>query len=122
MKSIITDKDKRFKNSKEMKDVLETIGLDGILKDTNKIITIHNVDDKIVEAEVDPVDYINNLNSQSRHGNSGTRAGAKTHILDGLTYSETKHPRQDSQDSIQVPSQDSRVPIQVLNQVQSQDS
>ena len=82
MKSIITDKNKRFRNAKEMKDALDAIGKDGILKDTNKIFTIHNVDNKTIEADVDPVDYINSLYSQSRHGNSGTRAGAKTHILD----------------------------------------
>ncbi len=90
MKSIITDKNKRFRNAKEMKDALDAIGKDGILKDTNKIFTIHNVDNKTIEADVDPVDYINSLYSQSRHGNSGTRAGAKTHVLDGLTYSKTK--------------------------------
>ena len=83
MKSIITDRTKRFTSAKEMQEALYKIGVDGILKDTSFII-----DSPTVNAN--PVDYINSLYSQSRHGNSGTRAGSKTHAFDDLTYSETK--------------------------------
>ena len=82
MKAIITDRNKRFTSAKEMLEALEQIGVNGILKDTSIILTSPSVN-------ADPVDYINSLYSQSRHGNSGTRAGAKTHAFDDLTYSET---------------------------------
>ena len=85
MKSIITDKTKRFGTAKEMLAALEKIGLDGILKDTTKVIIVddpNNIDN--------PVDYINSLYSQSRHGNRGTRAGSHSHAFDSLTYTETK--------------------------------
>lgn len=84
MKSIITDRNKRFKNAKEMKDALIAIGVEGILKDTSMIISCNK------DENYDPVDYLNSLYSQSRHGNSGTRAGAKSHVLDTLTYTKTK--------------------------------
>ena len=47
MKSIITDKTKRFGTAKEMLAALEKIGLDGILKDTTKVIILddpNNID------------------------------------------------------------------------------
>ncbi|MEE0084683.1 MAG: protein kinase, partial [Paludibacteraceae bacterium] len=83
MKAIITDRTKRFTSAKEMLKALESIGVNGILKDTSVIVN-H------VEAKANPVDYLNSLYSQSRHGNSGTRAGAKSHAFDDLTYTETK--------------------------------
>lgn len=88
MKSIVTDKNKRFRTAKEMRDALLAIGLDGILKDTTTFYRIDNK--KGCRIELNPVDYLNSLYSQSRHGNGGTRAGAKEHDLDDLTYSETK--------------------------------
>lgn len=87
MKSIITDRNKRYKSAKEMLDDLVKIGENGILKTTSKIISISP---DLTAKDVNPVDYINSLYSQSRHGNSGTRAGAKRHIFDDLTYTETK--------------------------------
>lgn len=87
MKAIITDRNKRFKTAKEMLTALRSIGENGILKNTNMVSTI-NPD--LSTSDINPVDYINSLYSQSRHGNSGTRAGAKSHIFDELTYSETK--------------------------------
>lgn len=82
MKAITTDRNKRFRSAKEMLEALETIGINGMIKDTTtKINTTVNAD---------PVDYLNSLYSQSRHGNSGTRAGAKIHVFDDLTYTETK--------------------------------
>lgn len=83
MKSIITDRNKRFKTAREMLDALHAIGVNGILKDTSSVISTNSFN-------ANPVDYINSLYSQSRHGNSGTRAGAKSHAFDDLTYSETK--------------------------------
>lgn len=91
MKAIITDRHKRFTSAKEMLEALEKIGVNGILKDTSTIINTFNVN-------ANPVDYINSLYSQSRHGNSGTRAGAKSHAFDDLTYSKTKLDKQLIQD------------------------
>lgn len=88
MKAIITDKNKRFRTAKEMQDALRAIGLDGILKDTRTVLYSQN--DSNGSENLDPVDYINSLYSQSRHGNGGTRAGVKGHTFDTLTYSATK--------------------------------
>ena len=85
MKSIITDKSKRFGTAKDMLAALEKIGLDGILKDTTMVSIINNPEDN-----GNPVDYINSLYSQSRHGNRGTRAGSHSHAFDSLTYTATK--------------------------------
>lgn len=88
MKSIITDRTKRFTSAKEMLEALQKIGVDGILKDTRTVSYYAGNEDK--KENLDPVDYINSLYSQSRHGNGGTRAGAKCHTFDELTYTETK--------------------------------
>ena len=88
MKSIITDKTKRFTSAKEMKEALEKIGVDGLLKDQKKaIITVAKGEGF---EELDIVDYINSLYSQSRHGNAGTRAALTQSAFDKLTYTETK--------------------------------
>jgi serine/threonine protein kinase len=88
MRSIITDKNKRFRTAKEMLEALKEIGVDGILKNTQTVSYTFGKD------TVDPVDYINSLYSQSHHGNAGTRAGVKNNALDELTYSETKLDRE----------------------------
>lgn len=82
MKSIITDKTKRFSTAKEMQDALQEIGVNGMLKDTNKFISCGSETGDVVE-------YINSLYSQSHHGNSGTRAGTRASAFDTLTYTET---------------------------------
>lgn len=85
MKSIITDRTKRFMSAKEMLEALEAIGKDGILKHTDMLKTFsHKME------EIDYVDYLNSLYSQSHHGNSGTRAGSRQTAYDELTYSQTK--------------------------------
>ena len=96
MKSIITDRTKRFTSAKEMLEALEKIGVDGILKDTRTVS--YSVGNDNQNENLDPVDYINSLYSQSRHGNGGTRAGAQGHTFDTLTYSETKLDKQLIQD------------------------
>lgn len=83
MKSIITDNTRRFKTAKEMLDALLAIGMDGMLKPKDVTVITH-------QGEIDIVDYINSLYSQSEHGNSGTRAAVKPLPLDELTYTETK--------------------------------
>ncbi len=83
MKSITTDRNKRYRTAKEMHEALMDIGSDGMLKDTRIIIPV------TIQDTIDPVDYLNSLYSQSRHGNSGTRAGIKIQALDDLTYTET---------------------------------
>lgn len=92
MKSIITNRQKRFTTAKEMLAALEKIGVDGILKDTSKII--YSIGNDNGSENLDPVDYINSLYSQSRHGNSGTRAGMRNHTFDTLTYTETQLDRE----------------------------
>lgn len=87
MKAIITDNTQRFKSAKEMYDALVAIGEDGILKDTNVLTTFTCYDGK---KKITTVEYLNSLYSQSRHGNSGTRAGSRTRSFDILTYTETK--------------------------------
>lgn len=88
MKSITTDRLKRFTSAQEMKDALEAIGENGILKDTTQLSFY--VSDHRDTYEIDIVDYINSLYSQSSHGNSGTRAALTLSSLDQLTYTETK--------------------------------
>ena len=85
MKSIVTDRNGRFSNAEAMLQTLEAIGESGILK--NSAIGVNTITQK---DNVDIVDYINSLYSQSKHGNSGTRAGSKSSELDRLTYTETK--------------------------------
>ncbi len=84
MKAIVTDKNNRFKTAQEMLDALSRIGVDGILKYQPVVNTTSR------SECIDIVDYINSLYSQSKHGNSGTRAGSKGLELDKLTYTETK--------------------------------
>lgn len=68
-----------------MLDALNTIGVNGISRCAGvNVNTISRRDD------IDIVDYINSLYSQSKHGNSGTRAGSKGSELDKLTYTETR--------------------------------
>ena len=88
MKAIITDRHKRFTSAKEMLEALEKIGVNGILKDTTTVR--YSIGNENQNENLDPVDYINSLYSQSRHGNGGTRAGAKAHTFDDLTYTQTK--------------------------------
>ena len=91
MKSVITDRTKRFTSAKEMKDALEAIGPDGLLKNTALTSFMSNRGTDAEKAQViDIVDYINSLYSQSRHGNAGTRASLTQTSLDELTYTETK--------------------------------
>ena len=85
MKSIVTDRNGRFKNAVDMLQALEAIGESGILRSSPEVV--NTVTHK---ESVDIVDYINSLYSQSKHGNSGTRAGSKSSELDKLTYTETK--------------------------------
>ena len=100
MKSIITNRHKRFTTAKEMLAALESIGPDGILKDTSMIF--YSVGNSESFENLDPVDYINSLYSQSRHGNGGTRAGMKSHTFDTLTYTETRLDRELLKDIIDL--------------------
>lgn len=85
MKSIITDRNKRFRTAKEMYEALTAIGVEGLLKKAADVVVTYPGNDVI-----DIVDYLNTLYSQSSHGNSGTRAGSKNRAFDELTYSKTK--------------------------------
>lgn len=87
-KSIQPRSENRFKDAQEMLDALISIGDKNILeielpeKDDNR-------ENSIIE-EGNFVTYINSLFSQSRHGNAGTRAGAKENPFDEITYTPTK--------------------------------
>lgn len=84
MKSIETRHDNRFKTAKEMLDALEAIGETGIGKKEQEFTPPY-------EDEINIVDYINSLYSQSENGNAGTRAGWKgDNQLDKITYTKTK--------------------------------
>ncbi len=86
MKAISTDANIRFKNAQEMLDALLTIGEEGVLEG-KKEKTEATVE---IEQQDDFVKYINSLYSQSKHGNSGTRANFNANIFDELTYTPTK--------------------------------
>ena len=85
MKAINTRHENRFKTAKEMLESLEAIGESGIAKKTEVAVLNYN------GQELQIVDYINSLYSQSQGGNAGTRAGWKgNNILDKETYTKTK--------------------------------
>lgn len=88
MRAIITDRDKRFACAKDMLSALTSIGEDGLLPapQPKQLPKRHATD-------VDIVDYVNSLYSQSRHGNGGTRASVRSgaaSALDDATYVTTK--------------------------------
>ena len=85
MKAINTRHENRFKTAKEMLESLEAIGESGIAKKTEVSVLDYN------GQELQIVDYINSLYSQSQGGNAGTSAGWKgNNILDKETYTKTK--------------------------------
>lgn len=86
LKAISPNGAERFKNAQEMLDALLAIGEEGILE-SNKEKTESTVE---IEKQDDFVKYINSLYSQSKHGNSGTRANFDTNVYDELTYTPTK--------------------------------
>ncbi|NWQ43321.1 protein kinase [Bacillus sp. EB106-08-02-XG196] len=86
MKAISSRGDNRFKDAKEMLDALLSIGEEGVLeKKAEKEKPIVEI-----EKQVDVVNYINSLYSQSKYGNSGTRASFSSNVLDESTYTPTK--------------------------------
>lgn len=85
MKAIKTNQNERFSTAQQMYDALVAIGVDGVLKKSAWQET--PAEDA---PQTDIVDYINSLYSQSKHGNSGTRAGSGSSALDKLTYTETR--------------------------------
>lgn len=85
MKSLITDKNKRFTNAKEMLEALEKIGVDGMARTQGKVEWYSSN-----QEQEDIVDYINSLYSQSTHGNGGTRSNSSQNRFDELTYTKTR--------------------------------
>ncbi|UZS00095.1 methylation-associated defense system protein kinase MAD6 [Chondrinema litorale] len=86
MRAISTNSETRFKNAQEMLDALLEIGEEGILERKKEKVEMAVE----IEKQDDFVKYINSLYSQSKHGNSGTRANFDTNIYDELTYTPTK--------------------------------
>ena len=90
MKSLITDKTKRFTNAREMLEALKAIGPEGVArvnKSTAEGVVTESSDEGTIE---DIVDCINSLYSQSTHVNAGTRSNNNQSKLDDLTYTETR--------------------------------
>ncbi|WP_435134808.1 methylation-associated defense system protein kinase MAD6 [Formosa sp. A9] len=86
LKAISPNGANRFKNAQEMLDALLAIGEEGILESK----TAKAEPAVEIEKQDDFVKYINSLYSQSKHGNSGTRANFDTNVYDELTYTPTK--------------------------------
>jgi serine/threonine protein kinase len=86
-RAISTDPAVRYVDAKEMLIELEKIGKDGVLQPARRSETPADLNDA---SDIETVDYVNSLYSQSRYGNSGTRAGHELKDLDRLTYTETK--------------------------------
>ena len=86
LKAINPRSESRFASAKDMLDALLLFGEDGILERKNEQ---SNMQFEVSESE-DFVEYINSLFSQSKHGNSGTRANFNTNKFDHLTYTPTK--------------------------------
>ena len=85
MKAIETRHENRFTSAKDMLDALEAIGEAGIAKKSDTTYITNTGE------EIQIVDYINSLYSQSVCGNAGTRAGwTGNNILDKETYTKTK--------------------------------
>jgi len=86
LKAINPKSEGRFSTAKEMLEALLLISENGILQSKNENSEIEL---EIAEGQ-DFVKYINSLYSQSKHGNSGTRANFNTSNFDKVTYTPTK--------------------------------
>ena len=84
MKAIETRGENRFRSAIEMQTALLEIDETALYK-TGQVTVMDSAG-----TEQSIVDYINNLYSQSSHGNAGTRAGWKELALDKATYTQTK--------------------------------
>jgi len=87
LKSVATDTAQRFQNAQEMFEALITIE-DKILEDIFPKTKSSATDN--IATDVNIIQYINSLYSQSRYGNFGTRVNNSAHQLDELTYTPTK--------------------------------
>lgn len=84
-KAISTSGEERFADASEMLAALEKIGIENILE--NKTLEVESVE---LENDEDFVSYLNSLYSQSKNGNSGTRANFNISKFDEITYTPTK--------------------------------
>ncbi|WP_449400754.1 serine/threonine-protein kinase [Chryseobacterium wanjuense] len=87
LKAIATDASQRFQNAQEMFDALIAIE-DQILEDIAP--ETKSKDTTTITTDVDIIQYINSLYSQSKYGNFGTRVNSNAHQLDEQTYTPTK--------------------------------
>jgi serine/threonine protein kinase len=87
LKAIATDASQRFQNAQEMFDALIVIE-DQILEDIAP--ETKSKDTTTITTDVDIIQYINSLYSQSKYGNFGTRVNSNAHQLDEQTYTPTK--------------------------------
>lgn len=85
-KSINPRSGERFFNAEEMLEALLAIGEDGVLQETSAPVnTVENIG-----KERSFIKYINSLYSQSKGGNSGTRASEYITEFDRITYTPSK--------------------------------
>ncbi|WP_313386008.1 methylation-associated defense system protein kinase MAD6 [Chishuiella sp.] len=87
LKAIATDASERFQNAQEMFDALIAIE-DQILEDISP--NTKSTDTTTITTDVDIIQYINSLYSQSKYGNFGTRVNSNAHQLDEQTYTPTR--------------------------------
>lgn len=87
LKAISTSDSERFVDAQAMLSALEAIGVDNVLG--NKIEETEESKLKL-GANEDFVSYVNSLYSQSKSGNSGTRANFNISKFDEITYTPTK--------------------------------
>ena len=87
LKSIAADTTQRFQNAQEMLDTLLVLE-DKILEDV--ALGLKSSTTANTTTDVNIVQYINSLYSQSKYGNFGTRVNNNAHQLDELTYTPTK--------------------------------
>lgn len=87
LKSIAADTTQRFQNAQEMLDALVVLE-DKILEDV--ALRLKSSTKANATNDVNIVQYINSLYSQSKYGNFGTRVNSNAHQLDEQTYTPTK--------------------------------
>jgi len=86
LKAINSKGEERFSNAQEMLSALVSIGEEGLLK--SPVVAETSIAE--IDKEEDFVAYLNSLYSQSRSGNSGTRANYGNAVFDQVTYTPTK--------------------------------
>lgn len=91
LKAIQPKREARFTNASQMLEELQKIGSGNLLKSLKPEKSSETED---LPGEIDFVNYLNSLYSQSKHGNSGTRARLNGSRFDNETYIDTRLDKQ----------------------------